>query len=292
MTNTCKTSPFSIKKATSFPYLAGYTWIHFCNWRMLNIERDHGPVRFSAESVGKGDAIYLDYGCIEDFAQRILPKIKEPIVLISSNYGFLSDYSLPGPFSHLLNQETIAAWFVQNIDQNPSQKLIPIPIGIANRYWEHGNTDLLNQWIPISLKKKSKSIFCYLNYTPRKTRIHCTEHFRKINIPFIKRNNFREYLNDLSESIFVVSPPGNGIDCHRTWEALLMGCFPIVESSTLDPLYEDLPVVKVKNWSEATEEFLKNKYQELRCRTWPREKLYAPFWFEKVKAIQTRIRSS
>ena len=162
MTNISENNPFSIKKATSFPYLAGYTWIHFSDWRMLNIERDHGPVRFRAESVNEGDAIYLDYGCIEDFADRILPKIKGQIVLISSNYGVLSDHPLPGPFSHLLNEEKIAAWFVQNIDQKPSKKLIPMPIGIANRYWEHGNTDLLDQWIPISLEKKSKSIFCYL----------------------------------------------------------------------------------------------------------------------------------
>ena len=282
-------SPFSIKKASSYPYLAGYTWIHFCDWQMLNVERDHGPVRFNAESVREGDAIYLDYGCIEDFAKRILPRIERKIILISSNYGLLSDYSLPGPFGSLLDQEKVAAWFVQNIDRAPSEKLIPIPIGIANRYWEHGTTDLLDKWIPLSLAKKSKSIFCYLNYTPRHTRVDCTEHFRKMNLPFMKRNTFSEYLHDLSESVFVISPPGNGIDCHRTWEALLMGCFPLVKSSTLDPLYEELPVVIVKNWSEVTEAFLQEKYRELSQRTWPRDKLYAPFWFEKVRSLKVYL---
>ena len=53
---------------------------------------------------------------------------------------------------------------------------------------------------------------------------------------------------------FGISPPGNGMDCHRTWEMLFMGMIPIVESSSLDALYQkfDLPVVIVKNkdWSD------------------------------------------
>ncbi len=273
-------SYFKIKNASSFPYLAGYTWIHFCRWAMLNVERDHGPVRFNAEEVQNGDTIYLDYGCIDDFSKRILPRISGKVILISSNYGLLSDYSLPGPFASLLEEEKVAAWFVQNIDRAPTEKLIPIPIGIANRYWGHGNTDLLDRWIPIALQKKKRPTFCYLNYTPRPVRIDCTNHFS--NIPMVQRGTFEEYLQDLSDSVFVVSPPGNGIDCHRTWEALLMGCYPIVKSSTLDPLYEGLPVVVVKEWREATESFLRQKQEEFDSKEWPREKLYAPYWFDRV----------
>lgn len=279
---------FSVKNATSYPYLSGYTWIDFCDWKMLNVERDHGPVRFNAESVKQGDTIYLDYGCVEDFSKRILPKIQGTVILISSNYGLLSDYSLPGPFANLVEEPKVAAWFVQNIDREPSKKLIPIPIGIASRYWGHGNTDLLDEYIPLA--KKSKPIFyVYLNYTHRPMRMDCTNHFVKMNIPFIKRSSFSEYLNDLSKSIFVVSPPGNGIDCHRTWEALLMGCYPIVQSSTLDPLYKDLPVVVVKNWSEVTEEFLQKKYQEFVSQKWNTDKLYAPFWFEQVNNLSISL---
>ena len=76
------------------------------------------------------------------------------------------------------------------------------------------------------------------------------------------RKNWDAYLNDMAQSKFVLSPEGAGIDSHRTWEALLMGCYPIVLSSTLNPLYEDLPVVVVSNWNEITEEFLKKKKEE------------------------------
>jgi hypothetical protein len=55
---------------------------------------------------------------------------------------------------------------------------------------------------------------------------------------------------NMTEYAFVLSPFGNGMDCHRTWEALLCGCIPIVRSSVFDELFEGLPVLIVNNWSD------------------------------------------
>ena len=52
----------------------------------------------------------------------------------------------------------------------------------------------------------------------------------------------------LSKYKFILSPPGAGIDCHRTWEALYCGTIPIVISSSINELYEDLPVLTVSSW--------------------------------------------
>ena len=56
------------------------------------------------------------------------------------------------------------------------------------------------------------------------------------------------------EFAFEVSPQGNGIDCFRTWEAMLLGSIPIVLHSTLDPLFEDeqLPVVVLDTWADVS----------------------------------------
>jgi hypothetical protein len=76
----------------------------------------------------------------------------------------------------------------------------------------------------------------------------------------------RMYMQQLGDSVFCVSPPGNGVDSHRTWEAILMRCIPIVLSyAPLDPLYEDLPVVVVRDWDEITAEFLDKKLQYFRA---------------------------
>jgi hypothetical protein len=39
----------------------------------------------------------------------------------------------------------------------------------------------------------------------------------------------KNYRKLLSSSKYVLSPPGNGPDCHRTWEALYLGAIPIVK---------------------------------------------------------------
>jgi hypothetical protein len=64
---------------------------------------------------------------------------------------------------------------------------------------------------------------------------------------------------------FELSPRGNGLDCFRTWEALLLGTIPIVRTSTLDPLYEDedLPVVIIRDWREVTATALARWREEL-----------------------------
>lgn len=61
---------------------------------------------------------------------------------------------------------------------------------------------------------------------------------------------------------FVISPPGHGIDCHRTWEALALGSIPITLAPTgspacwSNPLFSGLPVVVVRRWEEVTDEAL------------------------------------
>ena len=49
---------------------------------------------------------------------------------------------------------------------------------------------------------------------------------------------------------WIISPHGNGLDCHRTYEAIALGCIPIVKTSTLDILYKDMPIIIVDNWSQ------------------------------------------
>ncbi len=87
---------------------------------------------------------------------------------------------------------------------------------------------------------------------------------------------------------FSISPHGNGLDCHRTWEDLTLGCIVIVKTSPLDPLYKDLPVVIVKDWSEVTPENLDTwllRYGDAFTNRTYREKLTHRYWFSKIEAI-------
>jgi hypothetical protein len=77
---------------------------------------------------------------------------------------------------------------------------------------------------------------------------------------------------------FVISPHGNGLDCHRTWEALVLGCIPIVKSSGLDPLFEGLPVWIVSQWDEVTRESMDYIVNTFRTKSFNYEKLKLSYW--------------
>ena len=95
---------------------------------------------------------------------------------------------------------------------------------------------------------------------------------------------FEEYILELTRSKFVISPHGHGLDCYRTWEALLVNTIPIVKTSSLDALYTDLPVMIVKNWSEVTKEFLEEQYSIIKNKSYKLEKLYFNYWHDLIKA--------
>jgi hypothetical protein len=97
-----------------------------------------------------------------------------------------------------------------------------------------------------------------------------------------------EYYKEISKFKFVLSPPGAGIDCHRTWEVLYLGCIPIVESSTINELYEDLPVLVVAKWDDISKEFLERKYEEIKIKRekgeYNMDKLYIQYWLNLIKS--------
>ena len=71
---------------------------------------------------------------------------------------------------------------------------------------------------------------------------------------------------NMTEYAFVLSPFGNGMDCHRTWEALLCGCIPIVRSPIFNEMFDDLPVLIVDKWEDITLQLLKQTVYEFKLK--------------------------
>jgi len=92
-----------------------------------------------------------------------------------------------------------------------------------------------------------------------------------------------------SEYAFVLSPHGNGLDCHRTWEALVLGCIAIVKTSALDPLFEGLPVWIVKEWSDVNMETMAAVLDEFQDpgRIFSYEKMTMAYWKSRI-LLKTR----
>lgn len=92
------------------------------------------------------------------------------------------------------------------------------------------------------------------------------------------------YLREVHRSKFVVSPPGTGEDCHRTWECVLLGAIPIVSNSTLWPLFSKAPTLVTDDWAKVADEAMLLNYRV------PTKSRYT--YFETISLVRLSIKPS
>lgn len=95
------------------------------------------------------------------------------------------------------------------------------------------------------------------------------------------------YFEEVRRTKFVISPPGNGIDCHRTWEAIYLGAVPVVLTGTLDKaLTDSLPILEVQDYrdfSALPDEELDSLYETLTKR--PVAMAFLAYWKRLLREL-------
>lgn len=135
--------------------------------------------------------------------------------------------------------------------------------------------------------------------TPLKTNLlHCgymnvrTHPMRRAKLRVLQDNGFTCFedsadfaisAESLRSSHFVASPRGNGPQNHREWEALMVGSIPIVDYDPITaPLWKNLPVVQVTNWSVVTPQFLWSTLAKMREREYRYEELDVRHYLKRM----------
>lgn len=84
----------------------------------------------------------------------------------------------------------------------------------------------------------------------------------------------KDYFGLLGDYKFVISPEGNGIDCHRHYEALMAGAIPIVETHAgIAEKYTGCPILFTKDYSEITPAYLETTYESMKHKVYDFSKL-------------------
>ena len=217
-------------------------------------------------------------GDINLFARDIIGSLGGPTILVTTD----GDLGVPSgleeeSIAKILNDPLIVAWFTQNLDNGKlHEKLKPIPIGLdlhtpvrrgcgprtktrifkasqqksvrvedrLFRVWSdvHLEQDLgdMMQLFPEEFGKPGATLF--------NTRLELRKAIENgLLVHTVDSPKSRLPLEKIWEKygqyFFVVSLPGHGLDCHRTWEALAMGATVITVHSPLDRLLEKYRVV-------------------------------------------------
>ena len=156
----------------------------------------------------------------------------------------------------------------------------PFPIGMQYSYMYH-----YHKGDHIQNGNHTKTILCAISINTDKRR-RPTGINRQSILNNLEKNNIHnhcishiEYFDTLPDYKFVISPEGNGLDCHRHYEALLAGCIPIMEYNELiQEKYMNCPVLYTYDYSEITEEYLLQKYEEMLDQTYDFSKLFLSYY--------------
>lgn len=256
--------------------------------------------KYSQSNPDGTPSIYIPSDQIVEFTHLIAPQIEKPFILVTGDSDLsVNKENLGDSLEKLLDNPLIVAWYAQNRDYDHS-KLHSLPIGInIHNQWTNplqwGGGFILPAFQELQLKTIAESakplndreakIFCNWHFSlDRADRRVLSEvidqsicYFQKEPIPMAETWELQ------SQYQFVLSPHGAGLDCHRTWEALILGCIPIVKAAKLNDLFTDLPVVVVEDWRQITPAFLAENLQLLNNKKINTEKLFMSYWRKKLK---------
>lgn len=208
-----------------------------------------------------------------------------------------------------------------NVDQK--NKFIPFPLGLS-KYHEQMPylTHYLNQtnfanpfagkenkkrWIQsVDLKDAVETTnILFVKFGINKNSQHRKVPFAMACNHLIQHNNTVEPLTNVScthdhfsmtdtyaaasHYLFGLSPPGNGMDCYRTYELWMLGVIPIVQrQADYEEMFQDLPLIQLDGWNYSQDKLIRimqdyvasDVFQNNDFSGW--ERLFLRYWRQKV----------
>jgi hypothetical protein len=189
----------------------------------------------------------------------------------------------------------VACWFSTNI-QVKHERLSALPLGLANSYC--GITLKAPVIAAHSRPFAERSRWLYVNFrtasnpAAREPLLHHFRSLRDADLVTVREGGlgFEGFLDEMTSHRFVLCPPGNGIDTHRLWEALYSRTIPVASAHPSMDEFRDLPILFVEDFRELTRDFLAKEYARITSSKWNWEKLFLPWWRDKICERQKKLK--
>lgn len=204
----------------------------------------------------------------------------------------------------------------QKLEKNPAELIIntsakdgsdsevPFPIGLCLSWYNVTKISMINN-------HSETVLLAIQTYSDQRRRSGLSVN-RNVIVSNLEKNGIKnitlessEYFAEIGKYKFVISPEGNGVDCHRHYEALIFGCIPIVERNPhIEEKYTGCPILWTTDYSEITIPYLEKVYEEMIDKVYDFSRLllsnYTPgiqkqirenakFWKPKTKSMSRVI---
>jgi hypothetical protein len=264
----------------SSPFISGDTFRNFADhvW-----EENNETIQIS--DINNGEVIFCESDALGELVEKILKKIDCKVTLLlgnsDQNFGLIDFEKIP--------REKIITIFAQNLT-DPLKEVLPLPIGIENR-WRANNGKVNSFRIRRLFPKKKihRIMWTFSTATNPTQRTQARNQLQKVemadHLDSVKATQHRKLL---SQYAFVACPPGNGLDTHRIWEAMYLRCVPIVLRSPMTEHFASLglPIWIVDSFEELTaydDKKLFTRYFDL-LDGFNSEALWFEFWKKRIQS--------
>jgi hypothetical protein len=231
---------------SSFPFISGDTFRSFCKLKFDSVE----DLSNLDEIYGYRGKVFVAAGISQDFFSKIEKyptKDYSSVDLVIHNGDLIPNVETFSDWGPKFSSISSVNW-LGNLDNVKA-----LPIGLEN--WSY-----MRNGVPRDFKrtrKRAKTIDLLVSFNDhtnpaeRKAARSVAMQLAGVYVAGSSTSP-KEYRDLVAASKYVLSPPGNGADCHRTWEAIYLGAIPIVKSEYWPFTGMGLPVLEIPNWEDLT----------------------------------------
>lgn len=271
----------SVTKSSSYPFISGDTFRAIADHK---IERNrHLP---NPQHVKTGHLVFCQSDEMHRLSLQFVSSFSGPAIILFGN----SDRNQSGTIKELAMSDNVLAVFAQNLSIS-LPKVFALPIGLENRRLkmvgrpEHFRSRQQN--VQVREMKIGWSFAVENNPTARETaKLILAAHPLAVHFGRVSVTRHQKLVQRFA---FLACPPGNGLDTHRTWEAMYLGSIPIVLRSTAMEQFEQLglPIWLIDDFQELiglSKTDLEEKAQDLTPRfasPW----LWMPAWRARFQVL-------
>ena len=236
------------KRTSSYPFLCPDTYLEYCQISILN-DGDLENFIEKTSNTKKFESLYIIGELVTKFISNLdlLSNVSiEKIIIMESD--------TKQEIETLKLLHSISGEIFSNNLVGIANKITPLPLGLERRAYR--SAGVLNHFkSDFSADPKNRNIDFLIawNDDTNSKRKSYRKQFRESGKGLIidSRVDPKTIHRLMKKTLFVPSPAGNGLDCHRTWEALYLGAIPVILKSEFcgDSSW---PVLVIENWDELT----------------------------------------
>lgn len=222
-------------------FIDGVFWKHVAKWHVgwSGEFDDVTNRRFDPAAVEAGDVVFVKTDCLDRFVATSLPEVRARFTLVTANSDLTPSWAAT---EAITRHPLVARWCAMHVVEN--HKLVAIPIGVSDHFAQTAAERVADGASNPPRKRRAWLPPTNSAVHPLRAELGLVCHpVLDVSVDAMSND---EYYQRMTEYEYVISPVGCGVDCFRTYEAMLARAVPIfVTDGPAPAVYNKYPVVVV-----------------------------------------------